>query len=910
MSSRKRKRYSKDLKCVFFPDDTKNGLQKRGNGTPSISSALSTKSWEKCGESFLESPGIKDLQPLRRNPSVIRKLSESPAPEQSRPSLRVEDPVHITWSSSDSDQSDNESREQQQTRCVSQKQQPSRRPAKLVAPIKSYASMLSEFTPDKDDLPVIDTDSDLEDSDCESQSAREKTTETPHKDSNEPEISSYASDGDDIDSTLASSKLDSQSLSLQTVDGSKRSVSEWVKYAQAMLQTPQKSTDRRARTPEDSAKKRRKFQSGGLAERLNRLQCRQRSAISFWRHDAAAAVDRPGVMVLEVLEVQEECGMQLALCERQPPLRDDHQLCQRASKEQNGRTLVLFNRETAAQLSPAPRDVIHIHPPWQSLSIEGFSFPVLLNTHFSQKVNQTCKPAFTFCAEKHMPYYLGKTFGLLDECRTVDKNHPKQGESSDSLCSLRGWTSRGTSLLEAVEGLGQAGSVEQEVEVVAQRVFSIYMADCSPASIKHKAPTRPSSTPPPPPGGEEAKTRLCVLVQDGCGTFSVVQLQPLLSSDELSTYRQMWLGRTCLLRGIKVLKRVTRERYSRLFSLIDSLWPPVPPPEDGGNSPSTPGGDRPAGPPPSFCYLLSGQQGSIKPTEGRSVSPLHLPPAHRTLQDTLQSEAGAGRCSFVAAVLHKRMQSDVGQREVWLVITDPSLQEAERPRRRTLAVCVSASCVLTSSVLKALRSPAVCHLSFTDVIRENGALLCVEQSVIEVCSEEPQGGISASNRPESDLQFLQRPQVKPLPRPARLDPVSVETTPNSLCSLSGVIVGVDESTAFSWPACNLCGNDDLQSSAERPQSFHCSSCKSEVDKPNMKFQLEVFLSSPSLSSCTLKLQQKTIMSVLNTTASESAEFQGCDVESVLGKEVGPITVYSRVVTRNPALWIGLEEVCL
>lgn len=33
------------------------------------------------------------------------------------------------------------------------------------------------------------------------------------------------------------------------------------------------------------------FHSGGLAERLNRLQCRQRSAISFWRHDAAAAGD-------------------------------------------------------------------------------------------------------------------------------------------------------------------------------------------------------------------------------------------------------------------------------------------------------------------------------------------------------------------------------------------------------------------------------------------------------------------------------------------------------------------------------------------------------------------------------------------------------------------------------------------
>lgn len=26
--------------------------------------------------------------------------------------------------------------------------------------------------------------------------------------------------------------------------------------------------------------------SGGLAERLNRLQCRQRSAVSFWRHQS------------------------------------------------------------------------------------------------------------------------------------------------------------------------------------------------------------------------------------------------------------------------------------------------------------------------------------------------------------------------------------------------------------------------------------------------------------------------------------------------------------------------------------------------------------------------------------------------------------------------------------------------
>lgn len=40
------------------------------------------------------------------------------------------------------------------------------------------------------------------------------------------------------------------------------------------------------------------------------------------------------------------------------------------------------------------------------------------------------------------------------------------------------------------------------------------------------------------------------------------------------------------------------------------------------------------------------------------------------------------------------------------------------------------------------------------------------------------------------------------------------------------------------------------------------------------------------------------------------QFPGYDVENVLGKEVGPLAVYVRVVTRKPALWIGLEEISL
>ncbi|KAM9719324.1 DNA repair-scaffolding protein [Menidia menidia] len=937
MSSRKRRRYLQDLKCVHFPDDVGNGPNKKvGKETSSLSSVSSARSWEKCGDSFLDTPVIKNLQTSGRKLSAVRKLTQSPSFGQRSASCNNEDPVQIAWSSSDSEQSENEI-EQHQSRAVCKQQEGPQRSRKPIAHAQSYSSMLRLLTTDKDDHPVIDTDSDLSDpgediekdsgqqiSDCES--TEDKPRDSPLKTTNmkELEISGYASDGENIDSTLSSSKLDSQIFPPRTGEGSKRSVSEWLRSAQAMLQTPQKLIDRNPKSPEDSAKKKRKFQSGGLAERLSRLQCRQRSAISFWRHESfsdtpaatTTTVDRPGVLVLKLLEVHEECGMQLARCAHHQPPGDAHQ---QAVSEDRARVLVLFSRETAAQLIPAPRDIIHIYPPWQSLSMEGFSCPVILNTHFSQKVSTVSKaatscPRLPPCAERHMQSYLGKTFGLLEKCINEGDGNTRQVATSDALRSFGGsgiLTRHCTSLLEAIEGLGQAGSVEQDVKVIVQRVYSIPLADCSPVSIlKHRIPLGSSTSPPP---AEKRKTRLCVLVQDGYGMFSVVQLKTLAHSDELHQFCQMWQGRTCLLKGIKVVQRVTRERRSRLFSLIDSLWPPAEPLQVHGNSLSIPVESKPPGLAPGFCYLLSGQQSSVEPAEGQILSPLYLQPTKRTLRDILQSETEGLRCSFVAAVLYTRMQSsDVGRGEVWLVLTDSSLQQEqpERPCRQTVALCVNASCVLTSSVLEALSSPAVCHMSFRDAIRENGVLLCVEQSVIQVCSAEPEGSIGSRAQPASLSPSLSEPQVKTLPQHVRLDPLSLETTPNSLCTVTGVIVGVDENTAYSWPTCNLCGSDNLKLSPERCQIFHCDSCKAVVDKPDTKVQLEVFLQCSFLSDCTVKvkLQQKTIMSVLSATALEGDE--GYDVENVLGKEVGPITVYTRVVTRKPALWMGLEEICL
>nr|XP_046263223.1 DNA repair-scaffolding protein [Scatophagus argus] len=941
MSSTKRKRHHKDLKCVSFPDDVESGFQKVRREPSVLSSVSSAKSWENCGDSFLDTPVIKNLQSSGRKLSAVRKLTQSPASVRAGAAHCNEDSVHIAWSSSDSEQSDDETREQHLSKVVAQQQQCPKRPGKPSAPIQSYTRLPHMLSTDKDDLPVIDTDSDLAESeedvekdsgqqisDCESDSFDEKPEDLPLKSTvmTELQISGYVSDDENIGDTMTPSRQNPESFPLQTGEGSKRSVSDWVRSAQAMLQTPQKPINRQSKTPEDSAKKKRKFQSGGLAERLNRLQGRQRSAVSFWRHQSVSdtstttTVDRPGVLVLEVLDLQEECSMQLAHCEHRHPHAEGHQR-NNAVSEERARMLVLFSRETAAHLIPAPGDIIHIYPPWQRLSIERFNCDIILNTHLCQKVYSASKPANMStsvplglpCIERCSPYPLCKTFGLLDVCRTTEESDVKQ---IAALNDLRGFGGSGVltrhclSLLEAIEGLGQAGSVGQDVEVVVQRVYSIHVPDYSPMSIlKPRVSSKSSSAPPP---AEKGKTRLCVLVQDSYGMFSIVQLHLLLCRDDLHQYDHMWRGRTCVLRGIKVVQRVTRERSSRLFSLIDSLWPPVTPLKDHGNTPSD---SRPAGPAPGFCYLLSGQESSVEPTEGPVMSPLYIPPTKRSLRDILQNELQTCRCSFIATVIYKRIMqsSDVGHGEVWLVLTDPSLQEEQpkRPCRRTVSLCVNTACVPTSSVLEALNSPAVCRMSFRDAIIEHGVLLCVEQSLIQMCSVDPELSLESSAGSESLSHSLSEPQASTLPQPVRLDPLSPEITPNSLCFLTGVIVGVDENTAYSWPACSHCGSDNLETLAERPENFHCVSCKSVVDKPDTRIQLEVFLSS-SLSNCTLKvkLQQKTIMSILNTAALEGNEFPGYDVENVLGKEVGPLSVYVRVVTRKPSLWIGLEEICL
>ncbi|XP_056338758.1 DNA repair-scaffolding protein-like [Oenanthe melanoleuca] len=312
------------------------------------------------------------------------------------------------------------------------------------------------------------------------------------------EISEYSSDSDSVgggEATLAPTTPGCR-RGLQPGSGgdtggvTARAASEWLRSAQALLRTPGKQPGRAPRAPAESAKKR-KLLRGGLAERLCRLQNRERSAISFWRHqctsDDKIPSDKSGVLIVKILEIFEECTIQVAICqqlEQSPATLSPEDAVINAEEPI---LKVLFTRETAAHLKSRPQDVIHIYPPWQKLLLQNADVPVIMNTYFSQKVllsehsearEKTYGPTKMLIRKNIIS--LAQTFRLDD----LDKLHqessdnqvagaPQTHKSSDSKGHPLALSAVNDSLLEMVESQGAVGWREVQVRVVIQRVYCL-----------------------------------------------------------------------------------------------------------------------------------------------------------------------------------------------------------------------------------------------------------------------------------------------------------------------------------------------------------------------------------------------------------------------------------------------------
>ncbi|XP_026289811.1 uncharacterized protein LOC113214581 isoform X2 [Frankliniella occidentalis] len=114
-----------------------------------------------------------------------------------------------------------------------------------------------------------------------------------------------------------------------------------------------------------------------------------------------------------------------------------------------------------------------------------------------------------------------------------------------------------------------------------------------------------------------------------------------------------------------------------------------------------------------------------------------------------------------------------------------------------------------------------------------------------------------------------------------------DSSPRSLAVFSGTIIGVDEDSAFMWPACGICENE-LLSLGDNSEKYRCEKCNDQCDNFTLRMSLQVLCSCPNLpsnSSVRLKLLQKTIEALLPPAL---AGEEGYDMNTVLGQKLGPL----------------------
>ncbi|XP_068527821.1 DNA repair-scaffolding protein isoform X4 [Anas acuta] len=880
MPSRKRKRFW-NAECMSFPDKTPLQLKKSHIRT-SVASTSISNAWLRCGDGFQSTSVLESVRPTDYKSKTKKQLgpllatAEDAAGSAAESSKEAED---IIWTSSGSDFSDNENK------TLIPRLHGKKSLTEKIEKSQSRHDLLLEDRSDEDEPEFIDWEKDSDSTDkfdgsekddssleiSDSDSCTNLNSPPVKEENDEPynmtptQISEYSSDNDSVEEVETETanpgltkKLQS-SLALIMGEVPTRPASDWLKSAQALLQTPKKQAGKASRTPEDSAKKK-KLLRGGLAERLCRLQNRERSAISFWRHqyisDAKIPSDKSGVLIVKILEMFEECMIQVAICqqlEQSPAMTSSEDL---VISRDEPILKVLFARETAAHLKSRPQDVIYIYPPWQKLLLKNADVPIIMNTYFSQKVllsehletsKKTQGPTKMLIRKNILS--LAQTFKLDD----LDDEQPQESPDNQVACAPQihnncdskehpiALSAVNDSLLEMVESQGAVGWREVQVRVVIQRVYCLPAREGFRSQIQGNKPV--------------------------CAT-------PMVNPDPLNV------------------------RALGLFSLIDSLWPPVVPVKVPGQS-QDPEMMTTNLPPPSFCYILTVQSGEIhvEVDEEEQISNLYQPPAVHGLKEILQIGGCNERCSFWARVLYLRLQTKhsipTNQREILLFVTDFTLQDVAHTIPKVVAVSVAASCVLSTEITEAL-SAASRLIFFKDALWGNGRIICVERTVL----------------------LLQKPllcsaagaDLSELPGPVKLDELDSATQANSICAVRGTIVGVNESTAFSWPTCDRCGNGKLELYPRDRGLLYCNQCSEVVVSPVLKMQLEVFLSCPSRSQSTVKVKllQRTISSLLKSAASEDGSYE---VRSVLGKEVGLLCCYVHSASSQPNC-VGLEEIAL
>ncbi|KAH9502620.1 hypothetical protein Btru_073947 [Bulinus truncatus] len=128
-----------------------------------------------------------------------------------------------------------------------------------------------------------------------------------------------------------------------------------------------------------------------------------------------------------------------------------------------------------------------------------------------------------------------------------------------------------------------------------------------------------------------------------------------------------------------------------------------------------------------------------------------------------------------------------------------------------------------------------------------------------------------------------------------LPTLTSEFLPGSFVTLQGIISSIDDSTAYTWEECDMCGSDQLATLPDTG-SIICIACNTKVEVPKLKMKMEANVHIPS-AHLTVKvdLSQKTIKSVLPTDVDD----EGYDIDQVINHSLNcPVCLVQELLSDN------------
>ncbi|XP_063970721.1 DNA repair-scaffolding protein-like [Lytechinus pictus] len=660
----------------------------------------------------------------------------------------------------------------------------------------------------------------------------------------------------------------------------------------------------------DSARKKKKFVSCGLAERLQKLVSREKSSIAMWYHNRADSQhsqdNTKSRFVVKVLSCDTHRGLYLTHCVTQVSCRskvnDELRLKDEGDESLGEEVYVFFTRSTGDQLGLAAGMLISINTPWQKLSIPHVSKPVVLCTYYCRPLNLDPdnvvqdQPVVTA-----YPTENSKSPKVLTPMRLfpgVSSNRSPgaevaigQGNSSKNIHS---------SIMQSVSESGACSSSGVSFKAKVQRIVTRrqqtgvpYQSARIPGRTSHHTQSSPSLI-------------KSLLLQDSEGVVCEVQLTNQIA--ESSTWQQVLQsgeGRSCIFMNLRVAQRLTLSRAPGLLSMIQSLQ----------RHPNQINGQ-------SVCYVLTSEIGMTEVESlddcGSMDLPLFRPPDVMDISDVIKNaKCPSKRTSFLATPLlltstnspslhPKDSSKSSGSWFLFLSTYTSQHQQQSSIQREEIStghnrsdqdqyVClhVHQSHVLNQEVQTRCRSSGKRKILCRDVLiasTEQGVQLNADGfsqiSVVDELDNERLSSLSLSS-------------------------LKVDTRLHSLVSVTGNICGIEEESACRWPSCPLCGNNHLDGGEGSGFMLHCHECNKNVSSPVIRMHLVVLLACPNLPTThaiKIKLLQPTIESVLPSSSQTSG---GHDLQSILGVLVGPINCLVNSVNElSQRKEFRLEEVLL